>query len=239
MHPYYAENKKKFRKEMNGFLHLIQKELEDAAGIPYARLLEEIWTCYEEQFLEHFPFIGGDKSSGTRNLTGAFQFVAMGEVCRKSYGMTLEQWGYLTTLCYQRYFEKIPPFVAKLMGKLLQNTGLVTRLLRRKDEKNAANAARNPGSFVTRVQPPMKDYPVIYNTEVCPLCNFARDMGYMEYMPYICNLDYVMFGAMGVPFYREKTCAAGDGCCDFKLKPGAPIQPSWPCHSLTPGDPLK
>ena len=116
---------------------------------------------------------------------------------------------------------------------------LIYKLLLKKDAKNARNAAKNPGSFVTQVQPPTEEYAAIYHTKVCPLCNFAREQGYMEYMPYLCNLDYVMFAAINVPFYREKTCAAGDDCCDFKMKSGAPVNAAWPCHSLTPGDPLK
>ena len=239
MHPYYAAHRKALKKDMDGFLKLISGELEEATGRSYPQLLEEIWTCYEEQLLERFPYIGGAKASGTRNLTGAFVYVAMGEVCRTAYGMSLEQWGLLTTTSYQRYFARLPGFLAKLAGKLMSRPKLINRLLRKKDAKNAANAAENPGSFETETQPPTAEYPAIYHTTVCPLHNFAREYGYMEYMPYLCNLDYVMFAALGVPFYREKTCAAGDGCCDFKLKPGAPINAAWPCHSLTPGDPLK
>ena len=239
MHPYYEKNQQKLKKAMDGYLKLIAPELTDATGQPYPQLLEQIWTCYRQDFLERFPYIGGDKASGTRNLTGAYVFVAMGEVCRNSYGMTLEQWGKLTTECYQRFFARIPGFLTRLAGKLMGKPKLIYKLLQKKDQKNAANAARNPGSFVTQVQPPTQEYSAIYHTKVCPLCNFARDYGYMEYMPYLCNLDYVMFAALQVPFYREKTCAAGDDCCDFKMKPGAPINPAWPCHSLTPGDPLK
>ena len=239
MHPYYQEHRAKFRKELDHFLRLISGELETVTGQSYPKLLEEIWTCYDQDFLEHFPYIGGDKSSGTRNLTGAFCFVAMGEVCRNSYGMTLEQWGYLTTQCYERFFAKIPGPLLALAGKVIKKPKLVNRMLRKKDAKNAANAAKNPGSFETQTQPPTEAYPAIYHMTVCPLANFAKQYGYMDYMPYICNLDYVMFEAMQVPFYREKTCAAGDGCCDFKLKAGGRVNKAWPCHSLTLGDPLK
>ena len=239
MHPYYAENKEKFKKTMNRYLKQIAAELEAETGQSYPQLLEEIWSCYEARFLERFPYIGGNKSSGTGNLTGAYVFVAMGEVCRSSYGMTLERWGWLTTECYRRFFERIPGFLRALAGKLMGKPRLINRLLAKKDAKNAANAAENPGSFVTQVQPPTEEYPAIYHTQVCPLFHFARDYGYLEYMPYLCNLDYVMFAALHVPFYREKTCAAGDDCCDFKMKPGAPVNSFWPCHALTPGDPLK
>ena len=236
VHPYYQAHRAALKKDMDSFLGLIARELEEAAGKPYSQLLEEIWDCYEREFLEKLPYIGG---SGTRNLTGAFAFAAMGEVCRRRYGMTLERWGYLTTESYRRYFDRIPGPVRALAGKAVKQPRLINWLLRRKDAKNAANAEKNPGSFITRVQPPTQEYPAVYHTLVCPLYEFARAQGYMEYMPYICNLDYVMFEAMNVPFYREKTCAAGDGCCDFKLRSGAPVNPAWPCHSLTPGDPLK
>ena len=239
MHPYYSDRKHKFKKMMNQFLSQISSELEAATGQSYPQLLEEIFSCYEQDFLEYFPYIGGDKNSGTQNLTGAFMFVAMGQVCRHSYGMTLEQWGFLTTECYRRYFDRIPGFLLHAAGKLMGKPRLINFLLRKKDEKNASNAAKNPGSFVTQVQSPTEEYPAIFHTRVCPLCNFARTQGYMEYMPYLCNLDYVMFAAIKVPFYREKTCAAGDDCCDFKMKAGAPVSSFWPCHSLTPEDPLK
>ena len=239
MHPYYESHKAKFFKAADGFLRPIAGELEEETGRDYPSLLQEILTCYEQEFLERFPFIGGDKSSGTRNLTGAYVFVAMGQVCRSRYGMTLEKWGWLTTLGYRRYMEKIPGFLRKLAGKALAHPGLINKLLLKKDAKNAANAAANPGAFETKTQTPTAEYPATYHTLQCPLANFAREFGYMDYIPYLCNLDYVMFELLGVPFYREHTCAAGDGYCDFRLKAGAPVNPAWPCHSLTPGDPLK
>ncbi len=55
-------------------------------------LLEEIWTYYEENLLEFFPYIGGDDVSGTSNLTGAYCFVAMGEVMKK-YGIEIHEAG--------------------------------------------------------------------------------------------------------------------------------------------------
>ena len=238
MHPYYEKNKAKLRKSMDGFLSLIREELESDLGMDYPDIMEEVFDCYWKDMVEYFPYIGGDKASGTGNLTGAYVYVALGVVCTKR-GMELERWGYLTTLSYQRYFDKFPAFAKKLMGKMFTTPWIVTKALKKKDEKNAANARENPGSFETKVQPPTEDYPVIYHNLVCPLANFAKERGYMEYLPYLCNLDYVMFGSMGVPLYREKTCASGDEYCDFKLKKGAPVVPAWPCHSLDPDDPLK
>ena len=80
---------------------------------------------------------------------------------------------------------------------------------------------------------------MIYHNLVCPIYEFCKERGYMEYLPYMYNLDYVMFRAFGVSLYQEKTCAAGDGVCDFKIKRGAPIPSVWPPHILDASDPLK
>ncbi len=237
MHEFYAANQAKFKKDMDQLLKPIADELIKETGRTYPQLFEEVWDYYRSELLEKFPYIGGNQVSGTRNLTGAYCYIALGVVCRK-YGVSLERWGYLITLAYERYFDKIPNSIKKLTGMLLSKPKLVNKMLRKKDAKNAANARKNPGSFETQTQEPTAEYTTIYHTTVCPLANFAKEYGYMEYMPYICNLDYVMFASFGLPFYREKTCAAGDGCCDFKFKPGAPIVPAWPCHATDENDPL-
>ena len=92
MHSYYAENKEKLQKNLGQFMQLVRPELEKAGNKPYAALLAEIWDYYEKNLLERFPYIGGDKVSGTRNLTGAYCFVAMGEVLKR-YGSSMEESG--------------------------------------------------------------------------------------------------------------------------------------------------
>lgn len=61
-----------------------------------------------------------------------------------------------------------------------------------------------------------------------PRSLFARAHGYEEYMPYLCNLDYVMYGLLGVPLRREHTCFEDGDYCDFKVKCGDEALPYWP-----------
>lgn len=238
MHEYYRENKKKFKKDMDNFLKLIRPEIEKETKKPYEEIEKETWIYYEKEMLDKFPYIGGNKASGTRNLTGAYSFIAFGEICKR-YGISMEKWGYLTTLSYRRYFERIPKFIRIFMRKVIMTPSITIKMLKKKDKQNMENAKKNPGSFETKTQDPTKEYPIIYHNLVCPLCNFAKKYGYMEYMPYICNLDYVMFEVIKVPFYREKTCLHGDPYCDFKMKKGAPVVPAWPCHGLREEDLLR
>lgn len=168
--------------------------------------------------LERFPFVGGYKVSGTRNLTGAYYFVAMGEVLKR-YSTTMEDIGHIMVYSYERNTMKMPGFVRVLMGKVYRSPKLLNKMLLKKDEKNAKNVAANPGSFETETQiPPEPGYDFSYHNLVCPLAAFARKYGYEEYMPYLCNLDYVNFGLLGAPLYREHTCFEDGDYCDFKLK---------------------
>ena len=228
MHEYYEHKRARLRKTMEGFLTLVGPELESAAGKAYDAALEEIWNIYERDMLERFPYIGGDDASGTKNLTEAYMLVAMGEYLKK-HGMGMDEIGHLMTKAYERRMLKMPGLVRKIMGKMFTNPKLLNKMFLKKDAKNAANAAQNPGSFETKTQiPPEAGYDFSYHNLVCPLANFARQYGYEEYMPYLCNLDYVMFGIVGAPLFREHTCMEDGDCCDFKLKVKAEPMPYWP-----------
>lgn len=227
MHEYYAKKRGKLRKTMDGFLALVGPELEEISGRPCAAALEEIWTIYGDM-LERFPYIGGDEASGTRNLTEAYMLVAMGEFL-KGYGADRETRGRLMTLAYERRMKRMPRLVRGLMGRMFRDPKRLNRMFQKKDAQNAANAAKYPGSFETKTQlPPEAGYDFSYHNLVCPLANFAKAWGYEEYMPYLCNLDYVMFGVMGVPLFREHTCMEEGGYCDFKLKVKAAPMDYWP-----------
>ena len=217
MHEYYEAKRGKLKKTMQGFLSLVGTEISHVSGKDSDAAIEDIWHIYERDMLERFPYIGGDDASGTKNLTEAYMLVAMGEFL-KEYGATMEQIGGLMTLAYERRMLKMPKLMRRLMGKMFTNPKLLNKMFLKKDAKNAENAAKNPGSFETKTQiPPEEGYDFSYHNLVCPLANFAKKYKYEAYMPYLCNLDYVMFGILGAPLFREHTCME-DSMCDFKLK---------------------
>lgn len=227
MHEYYKNKSGKLKKTMKSFLILVAPELESAVGKTYDTVFEDIWCIYERDMLARFPYIGGDGASGTKNLTEAYMLVAMGEFLKK-YGVATEQTGCIMTLAYERRMLKMPKILRSVMRRMFTNPKLLNKMFLKKDAKNAENARKNPGSFETKTQIPAEDgYDFSYHNLVCPLADFAKKYGYEEYMPYLCNLDYVMFGILGAPLFREHTCFDG-GYCDFKLKVDAETMPYWP-----------
>lgn len=228
MHEYYAKKAPKLKKAMNGLLKPICAELEQRCGKAYPLIFSEIWEHYEKNMLENFPYIGGDSVSGTGNLTGAYCFVSMGETLKK-HGVGLEEIGRLMVLAYERRFLAMPKLIRKIVHASYTNVKSLNRKFQKKDAQNAANAAKYPSSFETQTMlPPEAGYDFSYHNLVCPLANFAKEYGYEEYMPYLCNLDYVMFGIFGVPLFREHTCFADGDYCDFKLKIDAAPMAYWP-----------
>ena len=141
MHEYYEKNLNKWNKTLTAYMNLIRSELNSITGQSYDVLVQEIWTDYQTHMLERFPYIGGDAASGTKNLTGAYMFVSMGEILKK-YGVTTEQSGHLMILIYERQFKKIPSFLRRLMGKIFTNPGFLTKMFLKKDRQNALNAAQ-------------------------------------------------------------------------------------------------
>ena len=87
MHPYYQQNEEKLKRQMNAYLILVRLEIEQIFGKAYDEAFEEIWGYYRAQMLERCPYIGGDRSSGTKNLTGCLFFIAVG-VCGKNHGLS-------------------------------------------------------------------------------------------------------------------------------------------------------
>ena len=228
MHGYYTRKAPKLKKAMNRLLKPVSAELEEHSKKPFHDVFKEIWDHYEKNMLENFPYIGGDNVSGTSNLTGAYCFVSMGEVLKK-YGVHMDEIGHLMVLAYERRFERMPGIVKTIAHKSYTNVKFLNRRFQKKDAVNAANAAKNPGSFETKtMSPPENGFDFSYHNLVCPLADFAKTYGYEEYMPYLCNLDYVMFGVFGVPLFREHTCFEDGDYCDFKLKIDAKPMEYWP-----------
>lgn len=238
MHKYYQENSDKLKKGMHQYLKHIDSEISQIFNKPYSECFQEIWEFYYSNILDKFPYIGGDSVKGTNYLTGSYYFVALAEVGKK-YNLSLNQWGKLITTAFERHCEAIPKLIRKTIPFFFKREKLVYKILKRRDMKNHRNSLKNPGSFETQVQMPTEEFPINFHNTVCPLSNFAKEYGYMDYMPYLCNLDYVMSAKFGISLYREKTCADGDSYCDFKFKKNAPIPPYWPPHILNKNSNLK
>ena len=70
MHGYYQKNLKKWHKTLNSYMNYISYELESLTGQSYDTLIQEIWTNYQAEMLERFPYIGGDAAQAFFQIVG-------------------------------------------------------------------------------------------------------------------------------------------------------------------------
>lgn len=62
----------------------------------------------------------------------------------------------------------------------------------------------------------------------CGIVKFLHAQGADELCPYLCDLDYVMFEAMGIGLRRTKTLGWGCDRCDFRLSKHGVTSAPWP-----------
>ena len=62
----------------------------------------------------------------------------------------------------------------------------------------------------------------------CGIVKFFDTQGADELVPYLCDVDYVMFEALGIGLRRTKTLAWGCDRCDFRISRTGQTSALWP-----------
>jgi hypothetical protein len=178
-----------------------------------------------ESLLFHLPYIGGDDNPLTDTLIQSAQFLAIYRVL-KSYGKPVEETGEVCYLMTEAALCSSPRVLVRLSGKNRFNRLSVGQL---KQQAIRSQEREYPGDWVYQVvdgDGRNFDYGVDY-TE-CAICKFYHAEDADELMPYVCLLDYPVSKALGTGMARTTTLADGAERCDFRFKPGRPVERMWP-----------
>jgi len=171
------------------------------------------------------PDIGGRRNIYYRDLEQApWAVVAYRVVTR--HGGTVEDAGELLHRMIGEEIRRIPRPVRSLMGRYP-----FTRLRQRKLAKAArrSQARRYPGDWVfERVAGDGESFDFGVDVTECAIVKFFHAQGADELTPYGCDLDYVMFEAMGIGLQRTKTLAWGCDRCDFRFTRDGVTSAPWP-----------
>ncbi len=232
MHEYYRKKHDKLMRELEGFIKLATPFAREKYGDDTEEILNDIRGVYET-YLDEFAYIGGDSEPLTRNLLQAAWGGALYEAIKSRDG-TPRDAGELMIKAFDAKVSKIPKVLAKLAGRIYTSKTMLKRKARK-----AAKRMKQPypeGWVYTMNQGDGKDckYQVTY-TE-CGIDKFFRKRGIGEITPYLCNLDYAVFGTIGVPLRRTKTIGCGDDCCNFHIQKKGECPAYWPPQFLNDGD---
>lgn len=238
MHPYYEKNKKKYNKDIYELLSYIKDEVTETFGLDFETVVKTVQDTFVAEFLSDMPYVGGSKNANdTANLVGGCEYAALFSVGIKQ-GIALDKLGYLLHLAVSRQSGVAPKWVLKLIRKII-SLNITQKFLVKMADKSKKFASIYPYAWIYEYEKPDEIYSHKLTCTRCGMCKYIHEKGLGEIMPYICNLDFVGFGAFGLPYYRDEVIGYGDSkCTNLFKRDAAVIKENWPPHGFR-GEGLK
>jgi hypothetical protein len=202
----------------------IKSILVERYGVDEATTIIDDGRAELERLIPHIPFIGEDNPM-TRYLLQAASSLALHRALQRR-GATVDDTGEIISMSTRAMLLRIPGFLRRLTGKLYFGD---RRIRRQQESAVRSQVRRYPGDWVWEVIPgDGETFDFGIDITECGILKFMQAQGAEDLMPYMCHMDYVTLGAIGVELKRTKTLAYGCDRCDFRMiKGGIPPQ-DWP-----------
>ena len=168
----------------------------------------------DEKWIREEGDLGGKKNPMASNMLEAYAFFAFYEAVDRSF--TAED---LESLLEGAMGDKL-----RMLSHFNLNTLLKHRLIRRliegyldsyrkKAEKYRGKEWGN--TWVMRMNPEGHEKGIAFVYDTCPLNDFARRHGYLDFLPNLCAIDQITCSAAHGKLIRHKILADGDGECNY------------------------
>lgn len=82
--------------------------------------------------------------------------------------------------------------------------------------KTAKRKCDAVGDYKMYVDAYDKNKPLTYHFETCPVAEFAREHGFTDILPALCNVDYPSMEMLHMKLIRKQTLGLAD-CCDYMI----------------------
>jgi hypothetical protein len=214
---YYVSNKAKLLRKHNSLILAGRETAVAWYGEAFADMLARESGAEFEALIPQLPYIGGQRNSMTDEIVISAIALALYRVMKR-HGKGVEQTGELLYRMAEAWIKRYPRFLRRLMG-----WAYLSWLGQSQSKRKAAMSQerRYPGDWVREHVEENGDafnWGVDY-TE-CGSVKYLHSQGAAELAPYLCLLDYPLFGALGIELKRTMTLAEGCQKCDFRFKRG-------------------
>ena len=201
---------RRFRRLMRSGNKAIQTRYQKATAVKVVESTQEQF----ERLIPEIPYIGGKKNPATDLLITSAAIIALYRVLKKQ-GVSVEEFGKILKEITTDYIYRYPAWVRNLMGWIWMN-----RFLRRFMHKRALISQQRSYNedFVYEVVLENGQYEWGIDYLECGIFKFLQKQGETQLAEYMCELDYVMFPALGVRLKRTETIAQGYKRCNFRFK---------------------
>jgi hypothetical protein len=178
-----------------------------------------------EELIPALPYIGGKRNSLTGNLASSASALAFYRVMKR-HGKTLEETGEFLYRMMEAWIHRYPRLARRLMAHYY-----MSKFNQRQSRQKAVTSQerRYPGDWVREhVEGDSDTFDWGMDYTECGIVKFLHSQGADELAPYLCLLDYALYGALGIGLKRTQTLAEGDERCDFRFKKGGETPSGWP-----------
>lgn len=170
-----------------------------------------------ESLIPQLPYIGGKRNPHTQLVIAAAMFLSLYKPL-KAHGKPVEEIGSLVYEAVEAFYRSLPRFLPRLYGRLY-----FTRYTLRRARKRALGSQkrRYTGDWVfTVVEGDGEEFDWGVDYVECGICKFFHAQGADEFVPYMCQLDFLASDWFGWGLVRTMTIAQGAEKCDFRFRRG-------------------
>jgi len=195
--------------------------LTERFGAPTARLIRREMLPEYRALVPGLPDLGGRSNPEAMSMFLAPWALALYRVVRR-HGGSVEDAGEVVHYAVRSVYGRLPQRLRLAMGR----------------SRTAERAAKKARWFADHHYPDNWVYEFVdgrgqpfdfgLDATRCAIVDYLHAQSADELTPYLCDLDYVVFEAMGLGLTRTKTLAWGCDRCDFRVTNPGTTSSTWP-----------
>lgn len=214
---YYLSQKKSLMSSFHRVSKWVKTPLVKRYGEELSQALLQHARENYESLIPDIPFIGGKSNRWTADLLESVQILALFQAMQ-GYDIPPGEIAEVVSEGMQIRLAQYPCFLLRLIGRW-QFSKLFLRTLERQADET--HKYLYPNNFVAEVViGDGKDFDWGIDFTECAIHKFYKAQNALEFLPYVCRLDYLTSAAFGIGLVRTKILANGDERCNPRLKQG-------------------
>ena len=168
----------------------------------------------DEKWIKEEGNLGGKKNPMANNMLEAYAFFAFYESVDRTFGK--EDLRMMIDAAMGKSIRMLSHFNLNTLLKHKWIVGIIYRYLENYQKKAKRFRGREWGNtWEIRINPDRHEKGIGFVYDTCPLNDFARKHGYIDFLPNLCAIDQMTCSAAHGKLIRHKTLAEGDGECNY------------------------
>lgn len=221
MENYYLKRKKKISTRMHKILKLAKPSILKIKDEEFYRRLSHESNMFLKEIIPNIPYVGGKDNMFTIILEINACIIALYKIMKKN-GENLNSIIRLFCETTEKFFQKYPRFILKLIGSYMLSKRFIRKLT---NLSNETHQMKYPNNWVFTIKKGNDEeyrWKAIYSQ--CAVCNFWMAQELEEILPYCCFFDVINSKYCNTGIQFESTIGEGSPFCIASVKKGRKVE---------------